>query len=165
MISKNTLNRIQKEEVDVYTIQFGSSGEQNFRTNRIVEFFNEDKTISFSKNIPIDYKTELYLTKRYIHRKTAYGVLHRDNKMYLYIINDDELVELIEYRDCYDSKEQAILNSLNNQDEFIILLNDYYILSASSFFKQNTIVNIIEFVKTMNESGHKAKIIKGLESK
>lgn len=160
MLSKKKINSIKKKPQIVYYTQFRQSGRIEFRFKKEEKLYREDGSLAFNDTRYENYIPDLSIIKYTIYSGEANGILYKEEETLVYFIDDDYNYELKDIEECFDSRELAIDDFLQKTTNYVIeSIQNLYIING--YASKGIEEKIEKFIKTLNENGVEARLIKG----
>lgn len=159
MLSKNKINSIKRKPQMVHYIQFKQSGRIEFRFKKEEKLYRADGSLAFNDTRYENYIPDLSISKYTIYSEEAKGILYKEEDVLVYFV-DDDYYELKDIEKCFDSRELAIDDFLRKTTNYVIeSVQHLYIINE--YASKDKEEKIEKFIKTLNENGVEAKLIKG----
>lgn len=159
MLSKNKINSLKKKPQFIYFIEFKQSGILEFRFKKEEKLYREDGTLALNNTRYEYYIPDLSISKYTIYSGDAKGILYKEEDIFVFFEEDNDY-NLKYIEKCFDGRNLAIEEFVKKEKGYVVLANEY-LYTISEYNSENTKEKIEEFIKTLNENGFEAKLIKG----
>lgn len=167
MLSNKMINKIKKEEQEIYQFNFIQSGGKEFYKKSVEKLFNEDKSVVREMVVQIPVRVESYLHKYAFKQVVANAIVYRSGEIY-YTTGEyweDDIVEEYNIDQAFDTKEDLIQYFSDEFGAVFKIGNEIYTKFKSGNYSIKDVNTFKKDIEMLIENGFNVEVLKPIATK